>query len=309
MGKLESPLKALRRCTWEAGVLLLVVCVAPARSRGQAVIEAAGADSSSAGAATAVTKELPTSLPHLGTESSSAYILTREGPPPDETNRRSLEQRAGKDAAKVLLQSVPSEAGIHIDGMFVGRTPLLLILPPGKYKVEMRGKREEFGERLMDLSPNETQQLSLTLALRYPARISAEPRGALPPAGATTAGTKMFPASSLPHPGTGSSPASLAAREGPPPDETNRRDLEKRAGKDAAKLLLQSVPSEALTYIDGTFVGRTPLLLIVPPGKHNVEMLGKREEFGERLVGLLPKETQQLTLTLALRYPARTSAR
>jgi hypothetical protein len=56
--------------------------------------------------------------------------------------------------------------------VFVGRTPLLLIVPPGKYKVEMRGKREEVGERLVGLLPNETQDLALTLASRYPARIS-----------------------------------------------------------------------------------------------------------------------------------------
>jgi len=96
-------------------------------------------------------------------------------------------------------------------------------------------------------------------------------------------------------------PASL------PADVTNRKALEQRAGKDAAKLVLQSVPSNALIYIDGMFVGRTPLLLIVPPAKYKVEMHGQRDGFGERLIGLLPKETQQLTLTLELRYPAKLS--
>jgi PEGA domain len=172
MSKLESPRNGLRRCTWEAGGLLLFLLVAPARSRGQAAVEAAGAASSSAGATTAVTKALPASLPHPATESQSPYIPAREGPPLDETNRRALEQRAGKDAAKLLLQSLPSEALIFIDGALVGRTPLLLIVPPGKYKVEMRGQREEFGERLVGLLPNETQQLALTLALRYPTSIS-----------------------------------------------------------------------------------------------------------------------------------------
>jgi hypothetical protein len=38
----------------------------------------------------------------------------------------------------------------------------------------MRGQREEFGERLIDLLPNETQEIALTLALRYPARISVQ---------------------------------------------------------------------------------------------------------------------------------------
>ncbi len=97
--------------------------------------------------------------------------------------------------------------------------------------------------------------------------------------------------------------------EAPPPEETNRKALEQKAGKDAAKLVLRSVPSEALTYIDGKFVGRTPLMLIVPPGKYNVEMRGQRDGFGERLIGLLPNETQQLALTLELRYPAKVTLR
>src|ERR1039458_8665129 len=89
----------------------------------------------------------PVSLPQPGGESKSPQIPARDVPPLDQTNRRALEQRAGKDAAKLLLQSVPSQAEINIDGMFVGRTPLLLIVPPGTYKVEMRGQRAEYGER------------------------------------------------------------------------------------------------------------------------------------------------------------------
>jgi hypothetical protein len=308
MSKLERTKERLRRCTWEAGILLLVLCVAPAHSRGQAAVEAGAAASSSAGVSTAVTKVAPVSLPHPATESSSPYIEAREGPPPDETNRRNLERRAGKDAAKLLLKSVPSEALIHIDGMVVGRTPLLLIVPPGKYKVEMRGQREETGERVIGLSPNETQEIALTLASRYPASISVHARPASSSAGVSTAVRKVAPVS-LAHPATESNSPYIAAREGRPEDETNRRNLEQRAGKDAAKLLLKSVPSEALIHIDGMVVGRTPLVLTVPPGKYKVEMRGQREETGERLIGLLPNETQELTLSLASRYPASISVR
>lgn len=90
------------------------------------------------------------------------------------TNRKALEQRAGKDAGKLLLRSSPGEALIYIDGTPVGRAPLLLIVPPGKYKVEMRGPREAFAERIVGLLPNETQQVALTLLLRYPAKISVQ---------------------------------------------------------------------------------------------------------------------------------------
>jgi hypothetical protein len=309
MGKFKSPIKTLKWRTRDAGALLLVLCVIPTCSRGQAGVETAGADSASAGAATAATKVIPVPSPRPGTNNKSPYIPTREGPPQDEMNRKALEQRAGKDAAKLLLQSVPSDSAIYIDGMFVGRTPLLLIVPPEKYKVEMRGKREEFGEYLIELSPNEAQRLTLTLALRYPTSITVQTGRAAPVSRVTVAGAQVLPVSSLPQPGEESKSASLPVREEPSADETNRKALEQRAGKDAAKLLLQSVPSEAMAYIDGTFIGRTPLQLIVPPGKYKVEMRGKLEEFGESLVGLLPNETQKLTLELALRYPAKIVAR
>jgi hypothetical protein len=204
---------------------------------------------------------------------------------------------------------VPSDSAIYINGMLVGRTPLLLIVPPEKYKVEMRGNREEFGECGIELSPNEVQRLTLTLALRYPASITVQTGRAAPVSRVTVTGAQAFPASSLPRPGEESKSSSLAVREDPSPDETNRKALEQRAGKDAAKLLLQSVPSGAMAYMDGTFVGRTPLELIVAPGKYKVEMRGKLEEFGESLVGLLPNETQKLTLELALHYPAKILAR
>jgi hypothetical protein len=306
---LEFRVNSLRRCAWEAGALLVALCVAPTGSRAQAGVEAAGADSASAGVTTAVTKALPTSLPHPGTDSKFAYVRPLAGLSPDETNRKALEQRAGDHPTKLLLQSVPGDAMIFIDGMFVGCTPLLLNAPAGKIKVEMRGKREEFGERLIDLPPNETQQLTLTLTPRYPTSITIPAGHVATPPGVTTAGVQVLPDPSLPHPGKESNPASLPARQGPSPDEANRKALEQQAGKDAAKLVLQSVPSGAMTYLDGTFVGRTPLQLIVAPGKYKVEMRGNLEEFGERLVGLLPSETQQLTLELAVRYPAKISAR
>jgi hypothetical protein len=308
MAKLGCRMKTMRGNSWEAGALLLVLFAVPAGSRGQAGVEAAGADSASSGVATALSKTLPKSLPHTEFDSNTTSIPARQRIAPDEANRRFLEQRAGNDAAKVLLQSVPGEAMIYIEGMFVGRTPLLLIVAPGKYHVEMRGPRQEFGERFVDLSPNETQQVVLTLALRYPSSISFQAGRPSSFAGVATSGTKALPDSSTPGPGKVNSSASAALREGVSADEINRKTLEQRAGPDAAKLTLESMPSEALTYLDGIFVGRTPLLLVVPPGKYKVEMRGKHEEFGERLVGLLPNETQQLALNLESRYPARIPA-
>ena len=96
----------------------------------------------------------------------------------------------------------------------------------------------------------------------------------------------------------------MRLREETAAGEANRKALEQRAGRDAAKLVLQSVPSEALAFIDGRFVGRTPVQLTVAPGKYKVEMSGEHEAVGERLVGVLPNEQQQVEITLASHYPA-----
>src|SRR3984957_17072408 len=189
MSGLGSPCK---RLAWAVSALLAALCAVPGRSSAQAIVEAAGADSTSAVTATSAPKVLPKSLPSLAKDGTSPSLPVSQGPSADVTNRRALEQRAGKDAAKLLLQSVPSEALISIDGSFVGRTPLLLIVPPGKYKVEMRGQQQEFAERLVELQPNETQQVALTLALRYSASAAAHPRAASSFVQGATDGTQVF---------------------------------------------------------------------------------------------------------------------
>ena len=54
-------------------------------------------------------------------------------------NRKALEDQAGKNAAKLMLRSVPDKSSVRIDGKPVGKTPLLLIVQPGVYVVEMEG--------------------------------------------------------------------------------------------------------------------------------------------------------------------------
>jgi hypothetical protein len=86
-------------------------------------------------------------------------------------NRKALETGAGKDAAKLMLRSEPNRASVRIDGKPVGQTPLLLIVHPGVYKVEMEGLSTELGRRQVDLLPKETREVVLTLEPRYPTQV------------------------------------------------------------------------------------------------------------------------------------------
>ncbi len=94
----------------------------------------------------------------------------------EDANRRALEQRAGQDAAKLSLKSVPARAVVRIDGTPVGLTPLQISLAPGTYKIEMEGPRMEFGKQQVTLGAKETREIQLPLsgAPRYPNRITLQ---------------------------------------------------------------------------------------------------------------------------------------
>ena len=149
----------------------------------QAVVETAGTTSVSgsvaaSGAATA--KAIgAVKLPSAGgagavsAGAASPHLIASSGPPPDETNRKALESTAGKDAGKLLLRASPVEAQVWIDGKIVGKTPILLVLAPGKYQIEMRGSRGQTGKSSVALLPRETRELAVKLDQLYPARVTS----------------------------------------------------------------------------------------------------------------------------------------
>ena len=101
-------------------------------------------------------------------------------------------------------------------------------------------------------------------------------------AGATsvsaTAGSAVKPPSfpSVPAPEDKGKSPHLLAPTVQRPEVINRQALEQKAGSHPGKLLLRSTPSGAQTWVNGAFVGNAPLLLIVAPGKYQVEFRGQR---------------------------------
>jgi PEGA domain len=104
---------------------------------------------------------------------NSAFITAPKGLPPEEVNRKELEENAGPNGGKLLLRSVPDGADIFINGRLVGQTPMLLVVAPGKYKIDMRGPRQEFGTRTIGLVPRDTQTVVIDLKQRYPSQVRA----------------------------------------------------------------------------------------------------------------------------------------
>jgi hypothetical protein len=142
-------------------------------AHGQAAAEAAATTSVSGGIAAASPKAnvmpnaLPSSLPP-----GSAHLPSSAARRSPEKIRRELEAKAGKNAGKLLIRSLSGEAQVWIDGEPVGKTPLLLIIAPGKYEIELRGMRDERAKTQVALLPKETQELSIQLELRYPTRVT-----------------------------------------------------------------------------------------------------------------------------------------
>jgi hypothetical protein len=167
-----SQIHGFRKLTAVAaiGLALLFSGAFSSAAFGQAVAEAAGATSVSGGVGSSMKAiSLPT-LP-ANAASSSPHLTASTGPAPEETNRRVLESHAGKEAGKVLLRATPVEAQIWVNGQIVGKTPLLLVLAPGKYEIEMRGARGQTGKRTVDLLPRETREMAVKLEPLYPARV------------------------------------------------------------------------------------------------------------------------------------------
>src|SRR5579863_10323547 len=156
-------------------VLGLVVAIAiggalSGVARGQAAAEYSGATSASATATAGKTVVFPAGKP--ADPKGPKHLVIPSGPPPEVVNRKALEEHAGQDAGKLLLRSTPSSAQIWVDGAFVGKTPTLLILAPGKYQVEVRGPRQESARQTVALLPRETREIALRMAVSYPTNVS-----------------------------------------------------------------------------------------------------------------------------------------
>jgi len=152
--------------------LSLSLWLCPQLAIGQDIVEAAGLTSvSAAGRSAAKMATLPP-LKTLKDNTKSPHLLATAVQHPEGANRQALERKSGKNAGKLLLRSTPSGAQVFVDGMFVGSTPLLLVVAPGKYQVELRGARMEQATQSVDLLPNETRILAPTLSARYPTRVS-----------------------------------------------------------------------------------------------------------------------------------------
>ncbi|MGA8145237.1 MAG: PEGA domain-containing protein [Candidatus Acidiferrales bacterium] len=158
--------RALEICLFAGLVFATAIpCLAQATAEAAATTGAASVSAGTPKPATTIAR-------NRAQPKSSAHLPASSGPPADEANRKNLEDHAGKNAGKLMLHSTPDGAQIFVNGLYVGHAPLLLLLAPAKYKVEMRGQGLEFGQRTITVAPDETQEVVVTLAPMYPGKVT-----------------------------------------------------------------------------------------------------------------------------------------
>ena len=142
------------------------------------------------------------------------------------------------------------------------------------------------------------------------AQSAAEYGSSVSRSGGAAAGAKVVKPD-LPQPATAAASSSvhMPVRTGESVAGANCRTLQQRAGPDGAKVALRSVPDHAQVWIDGLFVGATPLDLTLAPGRHLVEMRDATSEMVCQQIELQPKQSREVLSTLKPRYPDKVSLR
>jgi PEGA domain len=188
--RLLEPGRRFLMLLWHAAGLALLLVLASSCLYAQAAAEYGGATSGIAGSisGTNIMKKVP--VPDMTSNGNKSSVIMSQptktaGENPNyifdsmkqgsvAENRKALEEHAGKNAAKLMLRSTPTHADVTVDGKPVGKTPILLVVPPGQYDVVMNGQRMDHAEQKVDLLPNETREFLLPLKQLYPTSVKIQ---------------------------------------------------------------------------------------------------------------------------------------
>ena len=90
----------------------------------------------------------------------------------EDPNAGSFEGDAGEKGGKILPRSVPSGADVFINGLLVGRTPLLIAMAAGLSRIDRRGARDNSGQVNVGVMPQAIRAVAIELKQEYPSTIS-----------------------------------------------------------------------------------------------------------------------------------------
>ena len=84
--------------------------------------------------------------------------------------------------------------------------------------------------------------------------------------------------------------------------KTNRQFFQSHSGPDAAQIAVHTVPDHAQAWIDGKYLGPTPLDLKLAPGHHQVLVRAPNMHESVRELDLTAKQTQSIDLPMKSSY-------
>ncbi len=210
-----------------------------------------------------------------------------------------------KEYSQIMVESSPPGAKVFIDDSFYGRTPMKLELAKGKHSLTLKKKGYQLHKEKIKVRQRKLQRITVKLVKqkRYGKLVIKS----------TPIGAKIF----LNDRFYGKTPLNLELAVGqyllhvkkkghkPHKEKFNVRHhkvqritvkLGKR--KRYGKLEIDSTPSGAKLFIDGTFFQRTPALLSLEAGKHNIRMEKKGFNTSRDQIVIRNKERLRLNLKL-----------
>src|SRR5579864_2673387 len=124
-------------------------------------------------------------------------------------------------------------------------------------------------------------------------------------AGITTALKPPVPNLGLPETTSDAGPGAAAGISGGTAEsaaKANRQFFQSHSGPDAGQVAVHTVPDHAAAWIDGKFLGPTPLDLKLAPGRHQVLVRAPNMNDVVRHFDLNAKQTQSIDLPMKSSY-------
>ena len=124
-------------------------------------------------------------------------------------------------------------------------------------------------------------------------------------AGITTALKPPVPNMGLPETTSNAGPGAAAGVPGGTAEsaaQTNRQSFQSHSGPNAAQVAVHTVPDHAQAWIDGKYLGPTPLDLKLAPGHHQVLVRAPNMHESVRELDLTAKQTQSIDLPMKSSY-------
>ncbi|WP_232473523.1 PEGA domain-containing protein [Thermococcus profundus] len=208
--------------------------------------------------------------------------------------------------ARLTITSDPTRAEIYINGTYRGVTPTTLVLAPGTYEVLLVKEDYRNYTTTVTLNPGEDRVISadLVLAVGY-LKVDTNPTGAKVYINGSLIGTTPLQNYKLP---TGRHQLKLV-KEGYKEYVTTieigpglTTIVMVRLTPEPAVLTINSDPSGAKVYINGSYEGVTPLDLTLQPGTYEVRLLKEDYEDYTSVVTLEPGEERTLNVSLTPRF-------